>query len=207
MKCTKRMDFSPELVWKSGQSAAFMSKLDKNVKDVEIQKFSDECDIVYWRINLPPGIANRDFCVMRLLRARPEIQSFETLLISAVHPNFPEKKGSTRAFLFAYSNVQAAPGAPLDANGVPTAATNMSLGFTDVRGSIPPKLMEKMMCVLDPKPGPSVLTHAGVMRLMQHRWLTHYTGWLLHCRITLSDKQAQTTINTLAAAKREGLLS
>ena len=147
VKCTKRMDFSPELVWKSGQSAAFMSKLDKNVKDVAIQKFSDECDIVYWRINLPPGITNRDFCVMRLLRARPEVHSYETLLISAVHPNFPEKKGTTRAFLFAYSNVQAAPGAPLDAHGVPSAATNMSLGFTDVRGSIPPKLMEKMMCV------------------------------------------------------------
>jgi hypothetical protein len=147
IKRTKRMEFSPELVWKSGQSAEFMSKLDKNVKDVQIQKFDDECDIVYWKINLPPGISNRDFCVMRLLRAQPEIQSYETLLVSAVHPDFPEKKGVTRAFIFAYSNVQAALDAPLDAKGVPTAATNLSLGFTDVKGAIPPKLMEKMMYV------------------------------------------------------------
>ena len=65
IKRTKRMGFSPEMVWKSGQSADFMSKLDKNVKDATVVKFNDDCDVVYWRVNLPPGVKNRDFCVMR----------------------------------------------------------------------------------------------------------------------------------------------
>ena len=53
--------------------------------------------------------------------------------------------------LQAYSNVQAAEDAPLDAKGVPTAATNLSLGFTDLKGSIPVKILDKMMVLLSDK--------------------------------------------------------
>ena len=65
--------------------------------------------------------------------------------------------------LQAYSNVQAAEDAPLDAKGVPTAATNLSLGFTDLKGSIPVKILEKMMVLLSDKQASKTLETLGTL--------------------------------------------
>ena len=58
---------------------------------------------------------------------------------------------------------QAAEDAALDAKGVPTAATNLSLGFTDLKGSIPVKILDKMMVLLSDKQASKTLETLGTL--------------------------------------------
>jgi len=151
VKRTKRFDYSPEVVWLAGQNVEFMENM--GMRDCTIEQLAEGVQLVSWTLKLPLPMRDRSFCAFKLLHKRPEIHSYESLLVSAAHPDHPAGSGSggpLRAFIFAYSNVQAAPGAPLE-NGVPTASTNMSLSLTDLKGSVSPKLLSKLMVSLSDK--------------------------------------------------------